>query len=53
MPLETDKDEERLWLVTVNGPTGTAGLHAFRGDLVGLPGELNRAAGRREPWGAV
>lgn len=49
MLLDTYKTEERYWLTTLMGPTGTDGLYAFRGDLTVLHGELNQAAGKRAP----
>lgn len=53
MLLDTYQDQERFWLITLRGQTGTAGIHAFRGDLIVLPGEIIEAAGKRVPPRAV
>jgi hypothetical protein len=53
MLLDTYEAEERFWLITCYGPTGTPGLSAFRGDFVVLEGKLNETAGKRNPPRAV
>ena len=53
MLLDTYEAEERFWLITCHGPTGTPGLSAFRGDFVVLAGELKETAGQRNPPRAV
>ncbi|WP_295444496.1 hypothetical protein [uncultured Thiodictyon sp.] len=49
MLLDTYQEQERYWLITAQGPTGTAGLYAFRGDLIVLAGEFDEAARKRNP----
>ena len=49
MLLDTYQEQERYWLITAQGPTGTAGLFAFRGDLIVLAGEFDEAARKRNP----
>jgi hypothetical protein len=48
MLLDTYQADERFWITTFFGATGE-GLQAFRGDFVITPGELNVAAGKRNP----
>lgn len=49
MLLDTYQEQERYWLITAQGPTGTAGLYAFRGDLIVLAGDFDEAARKRNP----
>jgi len=49
MLLDTYQEQERFWLTNSYGPTGTAGLSAFRGDLIVLAGEFNETARKRGP----
>ncbi|WP_295389609.1 hypothetical protein [uncultured Thiodictyon sp.] len=49
MLLDTYQEQERYWLITAQGPTGTAGLFAFRGDFTVLAGEYDEAARKRNP----
>jgi hypothetical protein len=48
MLLDTYQADERFWITTFFGTT-SEGLQAFRGDFVVKPGELNVAAGKRNP----
>ena len=48
MLLDTYKAQDLIWLTTVNAKTKT-GQYAFRGDLVVKEGEMNEAAGKRNP----
>ncbi|AUB81045.1 hypothetical protein [Candidatus Thiodictyon syntrophicum] len=49
MLLDTYQEQERYWLITAQGQTSTAGLYAFRGDLIILAGEFDEAARKRNP----
>jgi hypothetical protein len=49
MPLDTYQNQARFWLINSYGPTSTAGLSAFRGDLVILEGEFNETARKHGP----
>jgi hypothetical protein len=49
MLLDTYQEQERYWLITAQGQTGTAGLYAFRGDLIVLHGEFDEVARKRAP----
>ena len=53
MLLDTYQEQDRFWLITAQGQTGTAGLFAFRGDLIVLAGEYDEAARKRNPPQAV
>ncbi|MEZ5451511.1 MAG: hypothetical protein R3E93_01645 [Thiothrix sp.] len=48
MLLDTYKAQDLIWLTTVNAKT-SSGTYAFRGDLVVKEGEMNEAAGKRNP----
>ena len=49
MLLDTYHNQERYWLITAQGATGTDGLYAFRGDLIVLAGEFDEVARKRAP----
>ena len=53
MLLDTYQEQDRYWLITAQGQTSTAGLFAFRGDLVVLAGEFDEVARKRAPPLAV
>ncbi|MEN9503497.1 MAG: hypothetical protein RI964_2782 [Pseudomonadota bacterium] len=48
MLLDTYKAQDLIWLTTINAKT-KSGQYAFRGDLVVKEGEMNEAAGKRNP----